>query len=151
VPRSRQLKTAQRLFEGDERRKAQTLAACERALHESEAKLAELKGYQADYLRDFAHRAGGGMTGASARDYQAFMTRLEEALRQQAEIVTRARAQRAELLSKWRGAAQRSAAVDRAVQRDHSEEQRAVERREQHDSDERAQRRWTTENHRRAR
>jgi flagellar FliJ protein len=144
VARTRQLKTAKQLFETDERRKAQTLALTERQLREGEAKLAELKAYQADYMRDFAQRAGGGMDAARARDYQEFMARLEEALRQQAELLNRARAQRAEELNTWRGAAQRSVAVDRAVQRDRSEQERQRERREQRESDERAQRAWTT-------
>jgi flagellar FliJ protein len=151
VPRSRQLKTAQQVLGHEERRKAQTLAVSERALHESEAKLAELKTYRADYVRDFASRAGGGMNAASARSYQAFIARLDEALREQTEIVTRARAQRAEQLNKWRGAARRSAAVDQVVQRSRSEEQRVLERREQHDLDERAQHRWAQGANRRAR
>jgi flagellar FliJ protein len=151
MPRSRQLKTAQRLFGDDERRKAQTLADSERQVNESEAKLAELKTYRADYLRDFANRAGGGMSAASARGYQTFIARLDEALREQTELVTRAHAQRAEQLSKWRGAARRSAAVERVVQRTHTEEQRVVERREQVDTDERAQRRWAQGVNRRAR
>ena len=150
MPR-RQLKTAQQLFENDERRKAETLAASEQQLQESEAKLAELKSYRADYQRDFAQRAGGGMSAASARDFQAFIARLDEALRQQAEIVMKARAQRAEQLSKWRGAAQRSAVVDRVVQRDASAEQRSFERREQFESDERALHTWTTEKQHRGR
>jgi flagellar protein FliJ len=151
VPRSRQLKTAQRVFDEDERRKAETLADSERQLHESETKLAELQRYSEDYQRDFARRAGGGMDAARARDYQVFIARLEEALRQQAELVSRARAQRTEQLGKWRGAAQRSAAVERAVERHRCEEQRAVERHEQRDSDERAQRLWTQGASRRAR
>jgi flagellar protein FliJ len=151
MARSRQLKTAQRVLGDDERRKAQTLALSERQVHESEAKLAELKTYRADYLRDFAQRAGGGMNAASARSYQAFIARLDEALREQTEVVTRARAERAEQLSKWRGAARRSAAVERVVQRSHSEERRALEKSEQVDSDERAQRRWAQGAQRRAR
>jgi flagellar protein FliJ len=143
LPRSRQLKTAQQVFDHDERRKAETLADSERQVHESEAKLAELKRYRQDYQQDFARRAGGGMDAARARDYQAFIARLDEALRQQTELVSRAHAERSEQLGKWRGAAQRSAAVDRAVERHRSEEQRALERREQRDSDERAQRRWS--------
>jgi flagellar FliJ protein len=128
----------------DEQRKAQTLASSERAVSESEAKLAELDGYREAYLRDFASRAGGGMSAARARDYQAFLARLDEALREQTEVVSKARAQRAELLAKWRGAARRSATVDRALQRGLSEEQRRVERREQGESDERAQSRWSS-------
>ena len=151
MPRSRQLKTAQRVFDQDERRKAETLAVSERQLHESEAKLAELQRYQQDYLRDFARRAGGGMDATRARDYQAFIARLDEALRQQAEVVSRARTQRTEQLGKWRGAAQRSAAVERVVARHRSAEQRTLERHEQRDSDERAQRAWTQGVSRRAR
>ena len=148
MPRIRQLKTAHGVLETDERRKAQTLAASERAVHESEAKLAELGGYRDAYIRDFARRAGGGMTAARARDYQAFLARLDEALREQTEIVARARAARAELLATWRGAARRSAAVDRALQRGLSEQRRRVERREQVDADERAQGRASSGGHR---
>lgn len=151
MPRSRQLKTAQRVFDQDERRKAETLAVSERQMRESEAKLAELERYQQDYVRDFARRAGSGMDAARARDYQAFIARLDEALRQQHDVVTRAREQHTEQLGKWRGAAQRSAAVDRAVERQRSEQLRALERHEQRDSDERAQRRWSQGANRRAR
>lgn len=140
MPRIRQLKTAQGVLETDERHKAQTLAVSERQVKESEAKLAELDRYRDAYIRDFAARAGHGISAVRARDYQAFLTRLDEALREQAEIVERSRAQRAELLARWRGAARRSAAVDRALQRGLSDEQRRLERREQHEADERAQR-----------
>jgi len=143
VPRIRQLKTAHGILESDERHKAQTLASSERVVNESEAKLAELDGYREAYLRDFASRAGGGMTAARARDYQAFLARLDEALREQSEVVARARAQRTELLARWRGAARRSATVDRALKRSLGEEQRRLERREQSESDERASGRWS--------
>jgi flagellar FliJ protein len=151
VPRIRQLQTAHGVLESDERRKAQTLANSERQVSESEAKLAELGSYREAYLRDFANRAGGGMTAARARDYQAFLARLDEALREQAEVVARARAARTELLAKWRGAAQHTAAVDRALQRGLTEERRRLERREQSDTDERAQRRWSCGENRRVR
>jgi len=144
VPRIRQLKTASGVFENDERRKAERLASSERAVRDGEAKLAELGNYRNAYLRDFASRAGGGMTAARARDYQAFLARLEEALREQTEIVARARAQREELLDKWRGAARQAAAVDRALERGLTEEQRQHERREQFECDERAQRNWSS-------
>ena len=149
MPRIRQLKTAHGVLESDERRKAQTLAASERAVHESEAKLAELCGYRDAYLRDFAARAGGGISAARARDYQVFLARLDEALREQTEIVARAKTQRTDLLAKWRGAARRTAAVDRALQRNLTEERHRLERREQGDADERAQGRWSSGGHRR--
>jgi flagellar protein FliJ len=151
VQRSRQLKTARHVLERDERHKAETLAMSERQLRESEAKLAELQAYRSDYLRDFSRRAGSGINAASARSYQAFLTRLDAALREQTELVSRARAQRAEQLIKWRGAAQRSAALERVTKRYRSEEQGQAERREQSESDERAQRTLTSGANRRAR
>jgi flagellar protein FliJ len=148
MTRARQLETAQRVFDDQERRKAETLAHSERLLRESEAKLAELSTYKADYLRDFAKRAGGGMSAARARDYQAFMERLDEALRQQNELVAQARSQQAEHLNTWRGAARQSMVVDKAVERHAAEERRVLEQREQRDTDERAQGAWTRINDR---
>ena len=76
----------QKVVDDQERRRARTLAASEKLVLDSEAKLAELEKYRAGYLRDFSSKAAGGMSAASARDYQVFLARLEEALRQQAQI-----------------------------------------------------------------
>ncbi len=125
-----------------ERRKAEALAASERRVSESEKKLAELEAYRDSYVRDFAIRAQAGMNGAAARGYQAFLARLDEALQQQAQTVTNTRAQRDSELQNWQEAAQRAEAVGTTVKRWQSEERYALERREQHESDERSQRIW---------
>lgn len=151
MPRTRQLKTARRVLERDELRAAQSLALNEQQLREVEARLSKLRSYRADYVREFTRRAGGGMSATSARSYQAFLARLDEALREQTELMLRAQAKRAEQLSKWRGATQRTAVLDRAVEQQCTEERRRLERHEQRESDERAQRRWTLGAHRRAR
>jgi flagellar FliJ protein len=110
---------------------------------ESETKLTELESYREGYVRDFAIRAEAGINGASARDYQAFLVRLDEALRQQNHAVIRARAQRDAELQNWQGAAQRAEAVGQMVKLWQTEEQRTLDQREQHESDERSQRPWT--------
>lgn len=125
-----------------ERSKAEALAACERRVNESEAKLTELETYRAGYVCDFALRAEAGMSGASARDYQVFLSRLDEALRQQAQAVIGTRAQRDSERQNWQDAAQRADAIGHTVQRWQSEEHRLLERHEQHESDERSQRIW---------
>jgi flagellar protein FliJ len=130
----------QRVVDDQERRRAEALAASERNVTENEAKLAELEAYQATYLRDFSSRAGTGMNAASARDYQAFLARLGEALRQQALAVVRAKAQRDSELRNWQGAAQRADAVGHMVKRWNAEEQRELERIEQKETDEFSQR-----------
>jgi len=133
----------QNVVDDQERRRAETLAASERGVTESEHKLAELQAYQETYVRNFALRAGSGMDAAMARDYQAFLARLEEALRQQQQVVIRARAQRDGEMQIWQGAAQRAQAVGHMVKRFQSEEARALDRQEQSESDERSARSWT--------
>jgi flagellar FliJ protein len=125
-----------------ERRRAEALAGSERRVSESEAKLAELEGYHASYVHGFNVRAGSGIDANLARDYQAFLARLEEAIRQQTQVVTRARAQRASEWQNWQGAAQRAEAVGQMVKRFRTEEVRAADQREQQESDERSARAW---------
>jgi flagellar protein FliJ len=142
MKRAQRLEMVRRVVDDLEKRKAEALAASQRHVTESETKLTELESYRVGYVREFAIRAESGIDGASARDYQAFLARLEEALRQQSQAVIRARAQRDSELQNWQGAAQRAEAVGQMVKRWQTEEQRTLERRDQQESDERSQRPW---------
>ncbi len=132
----------QKVVDDLERRRAQALALSERNVADSEAKLAELEAYQASYVRDFSARAASGMNAATARDYQVFLSRLDEALRQQAQAVVRATAQRDAERCSWQGAAQRADAVGHMVKVWNAEDRKELDRSEQKESDEFAQRPW---------
>lgn len=142
MKRAQRLEMVQNVVDDQERRRAEALAGSEHRVSESEAKLAELESYHASYVHGFAVRAEAGIDGVLARDYQAFLGRLEEAIRQQAQIVIRARAQRDGEKQNWQGAAQRAEAVGQMVKRFQTEEAQALDRREQHESDERSSRAW---------
>jgi flagellar FliJ protein len=142
MKRAQRLEMVQNVVDDLERRRAEALASSERRVSESEAKLAELEGYQASYFRGFAVRAGSGIDAHLARDYQAFLARLEEAIRQQTQVVTRTRAQRDSERQNWQGAAQRAEAVGQMVKRFQTEEVRAADKLEQQESDERSARAW---------
>jgi flagellar protein FliJ len=142
MKRSQRLEMVKKVVDDFERRKAQALAACERRVNEGERKLSELEAYRASYVRDFAVRAQAGIAAAAARDYQVFLSRLDEALHQQAQSVIGIRALRDSELQNWQDAAQRAEAIGTTVQRWQSEERYALERREQNDSDERSQQVW---------
>jgi len=142
MKRLQRLEMVQNVVDDVERRRAETLAASESRVTESEAKLAELESYHASYVRGFTVRAASGIDGNLARDYQAFLDRLDEAVRQQNQIVTRMRAQRDSEKQNWQGAAQRAAAVGQMVKRFQTEEVRAADRREQQESDERSAQAW---------
>jgi flagellar FliJ protein len=142
VKRSERLEMVKKVVDDFERRKAEALAAAERRVSDNEKKLSDLEAYRDGYVRDFAARARAGIGAAAARDYQVFLTRLDDALKQQAQAVTTTRAQRDSERQNWQDAAQRAEAVGQTVERWRGEERYALDRREQHESDERSQRIW---------
>ncbi|HLS82572.1 MAG TPA: flagellar export protein FliJ [Steroidobacter sp.] len=140
MTRTQRIAPVQSLFADAERRLAQSFAACERRLAESEAKLMELQRYLWDYEQQFARRAVQGVGAVELRDYRAFLARLNEAIRQQQSVVSRAREERDLERQRWQGAARRRHALDHVVDNWRADERRAHERRDQRESDERAQR-----------
>lgn len=140
MTRAKRLAPVQNLIDDTERRLAQSLVAFERRVTENETKLQELERYRSEYERQFSQRAGRGIGATDLRDYQAFLARLGEAIKQQQSVVQRARADRDTERQRWQDAAKRSKALDHVVGLWQTEERRTIDRREQHESDERAQR-----------
>jgi flagellar FliJ protein len=141
VKRAQRLELVRQSVHDLERRRAQTLAASERHVAESNSRLAELESYQHSYAIQFTARAGLGIGAAGLRDFQTFLARLTEAVKQQGQIVTRAKLERDTHLKSWQTAAQRAEAVGRIVKRWQAEAQRQLDSREQSESDERSQQR----------
>jgi flagellar FliJ protein len=139
MKRAQRLKMVQNVVEDQERRRAEQLARTEKRVSDCELRLTELESYQASYAREFAARATNGIGGAGLRDYQSFLARLAEAVRQQSQAVFRVRAERDAERQIWQSAAQRAEAVGRIVRRWQTEDQRTFDRYEQRESDERAQ------------
>jgi flagellar FliJ protein len=140
MKRSKRMQTVERVVSDVEKKRAEALALSEKKVTESESKLSELEGYQKSYADQFQTRAGAGIGAAGLRDYQTFMQRLADAVKQQAQIVIKARADRDAELKTWQHAAQRAEAVGGLVKRWQTEEQRQDDKREQSESDEHAQR-----------
>ena len=138
----RLLKSAHEFLVRHERRQAQVLAECERQVREGELKLGELERYQGVYQRDFGVRAEVGISAGHARTYQTFIARIAEAVSEQLLLLTRARAQHADELRKWRTAASRCAALNRLLERRELAARRLAEKSAQAESDAHAQRQW---------
>lgn len=147
MTRSKRLAPAGRVIGERERQQAEQLAACERRVTENEAKLAELERYYSDYAREFVVRAGHGSGVAGLRDYQAFLARLTQAVKQQTQVLLQARAERDAEHGRWQQAARHAKAVGTVMERWRAEEQHAADRRDQRESDERAQRSGSRESH----
>jgi flagellar protein FliJ len=142
MKRSERLGIVQKVVDEFEHRKAEALAVAERRVTEAEKKLSDLEAYRDGYVRDFALRAKAGINAAAARDYQVFLGRLDEALRQQTQAVIGTRAQRDSERQNWQDAAQRAEAIGQTVKRWQGEERHELDRRDQIETDERSQRIW---------
>ncbi len=140
MKRSERMQTVERVVSDAEKKRAEALAARERHVTECERKLQELESYQKSYAEQFQTRAGAGMGAAGLRDYQTFMLRLEEAVKQQTQLLEKAKTDRDAERKVWQHAAQRAEAVGGLVERWQKEEQYQQDKQDQRDSDERAQR-----------
>lgn len=140
MKRAQRLEPVQQIVDDAQRRLAMSVAAFEKRVLEGEAKLQELQRYKSEYEQQFAQRAGRGIGVADLRDYQAFLARLAEAIKQQQALVNRARAEHQAERLKWQEALKRSKALGHVVERWQAEERHMNDRRDQRESDERAQR-----------
>ena len=138
--RSKRMQPVQELMEDAEKRLARSLAVTEKRVHEAESKLGELERYLGEYQKQFTQRAGQGIGVLELRDYQAFLARLNDAIRQQRAVVQRAAAVRDAERTRWQEAARRAKAIDHVVDQWQLQERKAEDRREQIEIDERAQR-----------
>jgi flagellar FliJ protein len=141
VTRAKRMKPVQNLYDDTERRLAVALATVEKKVADAETKLRELERYRGDYENQFKQRAGRGIGATELRDYQAFLARLSDAIRQQQAVVKRAQSERDAERQSWEEAAKRAKALGHVVEQWQTEERRASDRREQRESDERSQRR----------
>jgi flagellar protein FliJ len=140
MTRSKRLQPVQNLADDAERRLAQSLAQFERRVSDGEAKLQELERYRGEYEKQFTQSAGKGIAVTNLRDYQVFLARLSEAIKQQQSLVQRARMERDAERLRWQGAAKRVKALDHVVEQWNAEEVRIKDRSEQREIDERGQR-----------
>lgn len=140
MKRAQRLEPVQHLVNEAQQRLARSVAEFEKRMRDGETKLGELERYKAEYEQGFQQRAAGGIGVTELRDYQAFLARLAEAIKQQQALVNRARAEHDAERLKWQDALKRSKALGHVVERWQAEERHVSERREQLESDERAQR-----------
>jgi flagellar FliJ protein len=139
MKRSERMEPVQQVLEGTEQARARELGEGQKRLAEAEAKLTELAAYHGEYLRAYRQRGQDGTSITRLRDFQAFLARLEQAMSQQEKVVAQARESVTAQRRNWQGAARQVKAVESVVGRWHRDEVKAGERRDQKETDERAQ------------
>jgi len=140
VKRSKRLEPVGALAEEAERRCAAQLAGAQARVAEAEQRCVELKRYLTEYQGMFQRRATAGIGVSGMRDYQTFIARLSEAVRQQVSVIAQLQAECEHARARWLEAAARKSAVRKVIANVRSEDQKMEDRRNQKESDERAQR-----------
>jgi flagellar protein FliJ len=138
---TKRLQLVQRVTDEKKRQHARRLAQSRTRVAECEAKLKELQGYHASYVREFDQRVAAGIGGAGIREFQAFLAKLAEAVRQQEDLLRKAQSESETSRTGWQGAAQRSQIMDKVVEQHTARESSARDQRDQRESDDRGQRR----------
>jgi flagellar FliJ protein len=141
MKRSKRLQPVRELAEEGERECALQVANLQKRLDDAHKRGAELQRYLVEYQSMFQQRAAAGMGVAGLRDYQTFLARLTDAVRQQDSVVAQLEAECARARVSWLAAAARKSAVSRVIENARSEDQKLEERRSQKETDEQAQRR----------
>lgn len=137
--REQRIGTYRRTLESSEKRAAARLSEAEAKLQDARQRLEQLERYRSDYTESFGARASLGITGPALLDFQAFIARLGEAIRQQSSLVAKMEMDRGQVHKRFKEVAVQNRAVGAVVERWRAEDRVIENRLEQKSIDERAQ------------
>src|ERR1700722_8488230 len=116
MKRSKRLEPVGEMAEGEERECAARVAGIQARLDEAQGRTGELKRYLVEYQSMFQQRAAAGIGVSGLRDYQTFLARLNEAVRQQESVVSQLESECARARVEWLAAAARKSAVTKVIE-----------------------------------
>ncbi|MCK4742492.1 MAG: flagellar export protein FliJ [Sulfuriflexus sp.] len=140
MTKSKRLKPVSEIADARERDAARYMGEQQGVLDQHQNKLVELIKYRAEYAEKMVAAGGNGISAGKMQDYNSFIRRLDEAIvfqRSQIELAVR---QLEVKQREWRVMHTRSEALNKVVSRYQTAEIREQDKREQNESDERAQR-----------
>lgn len=137
---SKRLKPVQRFAHSKEQKAARIMGQAKKSLQQEEAKLEQLKQYHQEYLERFKQVAAVGMNANQLQEYRAFLAKLDEAIKQQQEVVAASAINHSSTKRVWKKKHSRTQALNKAVDRFQEEEKKIANRQEQKENDEHSQR-----------
>lgn len=139
-PPSDRFKPIHKIVSQKERKAAAALGQSIKQRDGAIQRLSELQQYHEEYLQRFASAARNGLPSNQIVEYQVFIAKLETAIEQQKEIVSRSQQDFASSKQDWRGRYSKTKAMENAIDRMRSAERKDQEKKEQADADDRPQR-----------
>jgi flagellar FliJ protein len=139
MTKSKRLEPVNRIAETRERRAAVEMAEFKRFLDAQQAKLDELQRYRAEYARQFETAGRQGLDAGRMADFRRILIHLAEAIAWQERRLASLRQDFEQIRRRWTDTRTRAAALAKVLERYRDEERRDADRREQGETDERAQ------------
>lgn len=141
VSRSKRLEPVQRIAEERSTEAGRVFGERQKFLQSQQQRLEQLEHFRDDYKQGRMQAGEAGMDAYRLRDYNAFIARIEQAIKQQRELVTGLEREVEQLRRGWIESLSHSRALDTAVDRMRGQERRDQNKREQALLDDLAQRR----------
>jgi len=138
--KSQRLKPVSDIAVAKERDAARHMGQQQRVLAEHENKLMELINYRSEYVGKMVSAGSAGIGAGQMQDYTHFIRRLDEAIVYQKKQIGLAKRQLEVKQREWQAMHTRSEALNKVVHRYKTAEIREQDKRENNESDERAQR-----------
>ncbi|TVQ70949.1 MAG: flagellar export protein FliJ [Oceanospirillales bacterium] len=139
-PRSQRLGVVLGLAERQKEAADRYLAESQQRLQHAETQLVQLQDYMLEYQQQFTQAGQRGLTTDQLRQHQAFIGRLEQAMRQQHETIRVARQQLEQVKQYWQSVYARYKGIQKLTDKAVYSEQLVRDKREQQAIDERSQR-----------
>jgi flagellar protein FliJ len=134
MTRSKRLQPVHRIAKNNEQLAGRRAAESSRALAVQETRLQELCAYREHYARQL--ETAGRLDAFRMHDYRAFLTRLNDAIRQQELLLEKLRARHRQTEDDWLATRTHSQAVDKLLERFRASEHLQEDRGEQRATDE---------------
>ncbi|MBK5942817.1 MAG: flagellar export protein FliJ [Halorhodospira halophila] len=128
------LRPVERLTDQRKEQAASQLARAEGELRQGEARLEEILEMRQEYRRQLTQ--DNAIEAARLRDFNAFLTRLDEAIVQQRQQIAQQQRRVTQLHKEWLRRWGEHRTIEKVVERRAEAEQAAAERRERQESDE---------------
>jgi len=128
---SKKLQPIANLAKQNERGAARDHGNVLRALQQQEDQLDELISYRNEYINTFNNAGANGISVIQYQDYSLFLHRLDDAIKQQQQIVNNSRANCDQSKSKWLDKRNHSKMVNKVVEKRQQNESKQQDKREQ--------------------
>lgn len=145
MTKSERLEPVLRVAEDREQKAAKHMAESLRVTEERQRRLDELIQYREEYLGRFSATNVAPRSALQLQDFKAFLVRLDYVINEQTKLVDLSKAEYEKRKKKWLATRIKTKALDKAIDRLQISEEQLIEKKDQKNSDERAQRHQNTD------